>query len=119
MKFPENASFLSPKQVNWCGIAPYFAVNTQIRSGTATGTVQPKTKLSLEARRNNPRHPPAGVAGRPILPSSKFEQKASSQNKTVKQHRGFRGFLVAAGGLACLRGRAKACINVPKQPGLV
>lgn len=90
MKFPENASFLSPKQVNWCGIAPYFAVNTQIRSGTATGTVQPKTKLSLEARRNNPRHPPAGVAGRPILPSSKFEEKASSQNKTVKQHRGFR-----------------------------
>ncbi|HBU37510.1 MAG TPA: hypothetical protein DEB70_06855 [Planctomycetaceae bacterium] len=47
----------------------------------------------MEARRNNPRHPPAGVAGRPILPLIKFDKKASSQNKTVKQHRGFGGFL--------------------------
>ena len=50
-----------------------------------------KQNLSLKARRNNPRHPPAGVAGRPILPPSKFEEKASSQNKTVKKTRRVRG----------------------------
>lgn len=97
MKFPENASFLSPKQVNWCGIAPYFAVNTQIRPGTATGAEKPKTKLVIGFSSEQPAAPPACIAGRPILPVIKFEQKLTVKIRLSSNMGGLGGFCVQAG----------------------
>ncbi len=75
MKFPENASFLSPKQVNWCGIAPYLPSTHKSDPGRPPEQRKRVKICLLEARWNNPRHPPAGVAGRPILSAFEFEQK--------------------------------------------
>ncbi|MAN06303.1 MAG: hypothetical protein CMJ56_05450 [Planctomycetaceae bacterium] len=92
MKFPENASFLSPKQVIWCGIAPYFAVNTHIRPGTATGAEKPKTKLIIGFSSEQPVAPPACVAGWPILPVSMFQQKLAVKIRLSSNLGGLGGF---------------------------
>jgi hypothetical protein len=70
----------------------YFAVNTHIRPGTATGAEKPKTKLTIGFSSEQPVAPPACLAGWPILPVIMFEQKLAVKIRLSSNLGGLGGF---------------------------